>query len=116
MPVKSLITSPQSGVRHKLGQPLTVHGHAWAGDRSVQQLEWSIDFGQTWHGAELQAPANRLAWQNWDAEVHFTGSGYYELWARATDEAGISQPMILPGWNPKGYLNNATHRIAVYVA
>jgi len=23
--------------------------------------------------------------------------------------------MILPGWNPKGYLNNACHRIAIKV-
>ena len=26
------------------------------------------------------------------------------------------QPMLVPGWNPKGYLNNACHRIAVQVA
>jgi hypothetical protein len=25
------------------------------------------------------------------------------------------QPMVVPGWNPKGYLNNAAHRIAVMV-
>ena len=33
----------------------------------------------------------------------------------ATDSNGRSQPMVVPGWNPKGYLNNATHRIAVRV-
>ncbi len=38
-----------------------------------------------------------------------------EIWARATDDLGIAQPMVLPGWNPKGYLNNACHRVAVYV-
>jgi hypothetical protein len=41
--------------------------------------------------------------------------GYYEVWARATDSEGRAQPMVVPGWNPKGYLNNATHRIAVKV-
>ncbi|MDX1555780.1 MAG: sulfite oxidase, partial [Xanthomonadales bacterium] len=116
MPVKSLITSPRNGVRHASGTPLALHGHAWAGDRAVQRLDWSIDFGQTWHAADLAPPANRLAWQNWDAAVDFPGPGYFEVWARATDEAGVSQPMVLPGWNPKGYLNNATHRIAVYVS
>jgi sulfite oxidase len=25
------------------------------------------------------------------------------------------QPMLVPGWNPKGYLNNAMQRIAVKV-
>lgn len=115
MPVKSLITAPRSGTVHPAGQPLALHGHAWAGDRRVRRLEWSIDFGQSWHDAVLAAPANRFAWQNWDASVGFPKPGYYEVWARATDDAGVSQPMVVPGWNPKGYLNNATHRIAVYV-
>ncbi len=116
MPVKSLITMPQSGIRHEIGTPLALHGHAWAGDRVVSRLDWSIDFGQTWQPAELGAAANRLAWHNWNARVRFPQPGYYEVWARATDEQGIAQPMVLPGWNPKGYLNNAAHRVAVYVA
>lgn len=115
MPVKSIITAPRSGVRHSTGAPLSLHGHAWAGDRSVSRLEWSINFGQTWNDASLDAPVNRLAWQNWDADIVFERPGYYEVWARATDDAGVSQPMVVPGWNPKGYLNNATHRVAVYV-
>jgi hypothetical protein len=49
------------------------------------------------------------------ATVDFPKPGYYEVWARATGSDGIAQPMILPGWNPKGYLNNACHRIAVKV-
>ncbi len=48
--------------------------------------------------------------------VTFPEPGYYEIWARAVDSAGRSQPMVLPGWNPRGYLNNACHRIAVQVA
>ena len=50
-----------------------------------------------------------------NADVEFPQIGYYEVWARATDDQGRSQPMVLPGWNPKGYLNNACHRIAVQV-
>lgn len=113
MPVKSLITAPRSGVTVSAGEPLQLRGHAWAGDLRVAQLHTSIDFGQTWAPATLSAPVNRLAWQHFSAQVRFPGPGYYELWARATDELGRSQPMILPGWNPRGYLNNACHRIAV---
>ncbi|MEL6845807.1 MAG: molybdopterin containing oxidoreductase, partial [Bacteroidota bacterium] len=51
----------------------------------------------------------------WQAEIQFPQKGYYEVWARATDSAGVSQPMIVPGWNPRGYLNNACHRIAIKV-
>ena len=48
-----------------------------------------------------------------NAEV--SAPGYYEVWVKATESEGKSQPMIVPGWNPKGYLNNACHRIAVQV-
>ena len=47
--------------------------------------------------------------------MNFPAQGYYEVWARATDSEGRSQPMVLPGWNPKGYLNNSMHRVAVRV-
>ncbi len=114
MPVKSLITHPQTGLRLPLDESLTVRGHAWAGDLAVERVELSIDFGATWRAAELEAPANRLAWQHFSAHVDLPQRGYYEIWARATDTAGVAQPMLLPGWNPKGYLNNATHRVAVY--
>ncbi|MEM9058190.1 MAG: molybdopterin-dependent oxidoreductase, partial [Pseudomonadota bacterium] len=115
MPVKSLITAPRSGLALPRGKALAVRGHAWAGDRAVAAVAVSIDFGATWQPAALEAPPNRLAWQRWSARVAFPMAGYYEVWARATDTAGIAQPMVLPAWNPKGYLNNACHRIAVQV-
>ncbi len=115
MPVKSLITFPRSGVSIRQGAPIPIRGHAWAGDLEVRRMYTSIDFGATWQRARLERPANRLAWQHWTAEVEFPQSGYYEIWARAEDETGRSQPMVLPGWNPRGYLNNACHRIAVQV-
>lgn len=115
MPVKSLITYPKSGAIIKKGQSLNIRGHAWAGELEVIKMEYSIDFGSTWQTCSIDKPANRLAWQQFSASVNFPKSGYYEVWARATDSNNKSQPMILPGWNPKGYLNNACHRIAVKV-
>ncbi len=115
MPVKSLISWPRSGLVHRLDKKLPVRGHAWAGDDTVKDLQISINFGQTWEPAALRKPANPLAWQRFNAEVRFPKAGYYEVWARATDSRGQSQPMVLPGWNPRGYLNNACHRIAVKV-
>ncbi|MEM1260994.1 MAG: sulfite oxidase [Pseudomonadota bacterium] len=113
MPVKSLITSPASGATAPVGRALTIAGHAWAGDRRVKRVELSTDFGSTWQRVRLDKPANRLAWQHFRGQVVLPVAGYYEVWARATDAAGASQPMLVPGWNPKGYLNNACHRIAV---
>jgi len=115
MPVKSLITWPKSGLQVALSDFLRIRGHAWAGDRRVQKVFTSIDFGATWKNAKLRKPVNRLAWQHWSASVKFPEAGYYEIWARAVDESGVSQPVVIPGWNPRGYLNNACHRIAVMV-
>lgn len=98
-----------------MSRSLTVRGKAWAGDLSVSRIEVSIDFGSSWQAASVKGPANRLAWQPWKASVRFPQQGYYEVWARATDSEGRMQPMTLPGWNPRGYLNNACHRIAVKV-
>ena len=115
MPVKSLITYPKTGATLKEGKRLNIRGHAWSGELKVAKMEYSIDFGSTWNSCSLEAPANRLAWQHFKASITFPKKGYYEVWARATDSKGIAQPMVLPGWNPKGYLNNACHRIAVKV-
>jgi hypothetical protein len=82
----------------------------------VAAVHTSIDYGASWQEAVLEPPANRFAWQRWSARIRFPGPGYFEIWARATDTGGRAQPMVLPAWNPRGYLNNACHRIAVEVA
>ncbi len=115
MPVKSLITQPRSGAVIRRGGNLTIKGHAWAGELEVSKMEYSIDFGSTWSDCTLEPAVNRLAWQQFSAVVPFKRNGYYEVWARATDSEGRAQPMVLPGWNPKGYLNNACHRVAVKI-
>jgi len=115
MPVKSLITYPKSGVILEKGRALHIRGHAWAGELEVSSMDYSIDFGATWQTCTLEKPVNRLAWQHFEAEISFPKAGYYEVWARATDSNKSAQPMLLPGWNPKGYLNNACHRIAIKV-
>ncbi len=115
MPVKSLVTYPKTGAMIQEGSPLEIRGHAWAGDLEVTQMHCSIDFGASWLECQLNLPKNKLAWQNWNTNVKFPRAGYYEVWARATDSQGKMQPMVVPGWNPRGYLNNACHRIAIKV-
>ncbi|RDE22657.1 molybdopterin containing oxidoreductase [Motiliproteus coralliicola] len=113
MPVKSLITYPANNAVS--GLETEVRGHAWSGDRTVKKLEISIDFGATWQTAELDSPVNDGAWQNWLAKVKFPQSGYFEVWARATDSEGVMQPFAI-NWNPKGYLNNTMHRVGLNVS
>jgi DMSO/TMAO reductase YedYZ molybdopterin-dependent catalytic subunit len=116
MPVKSVITFPQSGVTLPKGQgTLEVRGQAWAGDNVVAAMHVTADFGASWVKADLQKPANPFAWQRWKANVKLPAHGYYEIWARATDDKGEMQPFAV-AWNPRGYANNAMHRIALRVA
>lgn len=113
MPVKSLITSPENGAT--AGKAVEVRGHAWSGDRTIARVDVSMDFGATWMQAELDDPVNSGAWQNWRTGLEFPQSGYYEVWARATDSAGEMQPFAI-NWNPKGYLNNTMHRVGLRVS
>ena len=115
MPVKSMITSPRSGETLSPGQStLRLRGHAWAGDSAVTKVELSNDFGNSWSEAPLAPLMNPFSWATWEGDVSFPTHGYYEIWARATDDQGRVQPFSV-SWNPKGYLNNAMHRIAVLI-
>ncbi|MEL7427338.1 MAG: sulfite oxidase [Bacteroidota bacterium] len=116
MPIKSLITFPKTGATIRLDQELPIRGHAWVGQGAVHKVSYSIDFGASWQECSLEDAANPYAWQHFSARIRFPEKGYYEVWAKATDTNGIAQPMLLPGWNPRGYLNNACHRIAIRIA
>ena len=116
MVVKSLITSPESGFKLPKGErSVLVRGHGWAGDNTVSRLDLSIDFGVHWIQAKLDSPPNPYAWQRFSQTVRLPQHGYYEIWARATDDQGRMQPFAI-AWNPKGYMNNSMHRISVYAS
>lgn len=113
--IKSLITKPQSEMVVKVGTPVKVRGHAWAGENKVDKVYISTDFGIRWQETRLIQPANRYAWYHWGTEITFGNKGYYEIWARAFDDKGNAQPFRQP-WNPKGYLGNAIHRIPIMMS
>jgi Mo-co oxidoreductase dimerisation domain len=79
----------------------------------VSAVDVSFDFGASWQAAELEEAGNPFAWQNWRAAIELPRAGYCELWARATDD-GRMQPFAV-AWNPRGYISNAIHRIALTV-
>ena len=115
MPVKSLITNPQTGTALAAGATgVEVRGQAWAGDNAVSTVHVTGDFGASWVKATLSPPPNPHSWQRWTATVPLPGHGYYEIWARATDDQGRMQPFGIT-WNAKGYLNNSMHRISVTI-
>ena len=114
MPVKSLITYPATG--HRAEARDAGGARARLGRRAdgrcgpaLHRLWRDLD---SRHARRAGEPA-RLA--ELASRHRVPGPGYYEIWARATDSEGVSQPHAI-AWNPKGYLNNAMHRVAVTVS
>jgi sulfite oxidase len=117
MPVRSIITSPANGTSFgKEVREVKLRGAAWAGDLTVRQVDVSVDYGATWHSAQLEGAKNPYDWQRWTATARVPSEGYYEIWTRATDAKGIMQPHIAGNWNPQGYGANPMHRVAIRIA
>jgi sulfite oxidase len=112
MPVKSLITRPLAGARLR-AIATVIAGAAFAGERTVRAVEVSTDGGATWRAARVAPSPGIGAWQRfelpWQPEP-----GQHRLLARATDDAGVTQP-ARPVWNPGGYLWNGWDEIACEV-
>lgn len=92
-----------------------VQGRAWSGRSAVKRVEFSADGGRTWGNAKLDAPVGPYGWTQWSYEW-FAKPGQYELWVRATDAAGNTQPINEDEvWNYGGYGVNVVQRVPVIV-
>jgi DMSO/TMAO reductase YedYZ molybdopterin-dependent catalytic subunit len=115
--VKSLMAPPgmpdwYTGRRLLDKGQVEIAGRAWSGAGvAVQRVELAVD-GE-WRAAELEAPADRFAWQRWRASWD-AAPGEHELACRATDALGAVQPLA-PDWNVGGMGNNAVQRVEVTV-
>ena len=112
--VKSLITQPQASLEFNAGTPIKVRGHAWGSENRIDKVMVSTDFGLQWQETQLIQPSNKYAWSHWETELALVNRGYYEIWARASDDTVTAQPFTQP-WNPKGYLGNVIHRVPISI-
>ncbi|HEX2110382.1 MAG TPA: molybdopterin-dependent oxidoreductase [Gaiellaceae bacterium] len=96
------------------GARVVAEGYAVAGgERTVERVEISPDGGATWTAASLAERPRPGVWRLWRAELEL-GPGAGEVAVRAWDSAGETQPTDDAGvWNPKGYMNDAWHRVPV---
>jgi hypothetical protein len=93
MQVKAEIARPAQYEVLPAGAPYRVFGAAWSGESGVAQVEVSADGGQSWHLANLLGAAVPYTWRFWEyAWPTPTQPGRYHLAARATDQAGHTQP------------------------
>lgn len=111
MPVRAIVTFPADGFETQADRALSIRGHAWSGHVPVDYADVSINGGETWHRATLAPIRDRFAWRRF-AIVLMPPPGRLDILARATDVAGHSQPLRSVPWNPRGYCNNATHRVS----
>ncbi len=117
MPVRSVITFPADGTRLPAGtKKLDLRGQAWSGEADIKTVDISTDYGVSWKPAKVDPAPNKYAWQRFTAAVDLPSAGYYEVWAKATDAKGVTQPFVAGNWNPQGYGANPINRIRVLVA
>jgi DMSO/TMAO reductase YedYZ molybdopterin-dependent catalytic subunit len=97
------------------GEPLTLTGRSWSGTSRIERVDVSIDAGQTWTSARLHGPGGGGTWTRWRVSLAGQPAGPAQLWARATDADGRTQPATVP-FNTNGYLFGAIVRHPVQVA
>lgn len=103
--IKSSLALPWEAVLTEGSQ--IIRGVARSPQAKIAKVEWSSDSGEHWSEARLIQPILEYAWVqfefSWDAPV-----GRQTLMTRATDEAGRTQPMMMP-FNEQGYMFNRVY-------
>jgi DMSO/TMAO reductase YedYZ molybdopterin-dependent catalytic subunit len=77
-------------------------GVAYAGDRGISNVEISVDGGKTWKAAELKKALSKLTWTLWAYDWHPPSTGAFDVYARATDGAGVVQTSVVTDTFPNG--------------
>jgi DMSO/TMAO reductase YedYZ molybdopterin-dependent catalytic subunit len=117
MKINTRIFAPLDGAQVRASAPVIVKGVAWNdGAAPITSVELSLDQGRTWVAAVLSSAASPYAFREWKGAIEL-GPGRHELWSRAVDALGRTQPLdgsLL--WNPSGYAWNAVERVTITAA
>jgi DMSO/TMAO reductase YedYZ molybdopterin-dependent catalytic subunit len=109
MPVRSFLISPDGSDKIPAGFPLELQGIAFSGTGGVKKVEVSDDNGKTWHEARLGGDFGEYSFRTWQFAWTAKQPGSYQIFVRATDGSGNTQPAETV-WNPGGYLWNRIER------
>lgn len=102
---EAIIVTPKNRSRLGLGL-IDVWGWAWA-NNGVERVEISADGGVTWLSTSLEQ-RRQWSWQRFSAQWAPRARGSVRLMARATDTAGVVQPLKRA--------RNAVHAVMVRIA
>ncbi|NPD05955.1 sulfite oxidase [Nocardioides sp. zg-1308] len=95
---------------------VTLTGRSWSGAARIARVSVSLDDGRSWRPAVLDRRSRRdQGWTQWSVRWGNPRPGVHHLLARATDEAGRTQPLEA-AVNSQGYFFDAVVRHPVEVA
>jgi hypothetical protein len=84
---------------------------AWSGAAPIARVEVSVGEGD-WQEARLEGDSQRGNWHRWELITRLDQTGASDMRARATDQAGHTQPERAE-WNNLGYGNNSIQRVPI---
>jgi sulfane dehydrogenase subunit SoxC len=116
MGVKSIITSPSTGLNLREPGLYEISGLAWSGQGRVARVEVSADGGRTWADAALSEPVLSKSFTRFRMAWRWNG-GPAVLKSRAIDETGAVQPtrdtLVAEFGERQNYHNNGIQAWAV---
>lgn len=101
--IMSVVFAPLPGQTVEAGE-VELNGVAWNdGVVPLSEIRVSLDQGATWMLTDIERPESPYAWHHWKKRVSVP-PGSHEVWVRAVDAWGRSQPVDgLSTWNPGGW-------------
>jgi DMSO/TMAO reductase YedYZ molybdopterin-dependent catalytic subunit len=114
--IMSVVFAPLLGQTVKAGK-VDLTGVAWNdGVVPLTEVSVSLDQGKSWQATEVDNSDGPYAWHHWQKSVQLE-PGTHEVWVRATDAWGRTQPLNgLSTWNPGGWDWHGVDRVRFKVA
>jgi DMSO/TMAO reductase YedYZ molybdopterin-dependent catalytic subunit len=75
-----------------MGKQATIRGRAFAGNRGIQRVDYSLDDGKSWQEARIDYPGTHLTWTFWSFTWVPESQGEFTIVSRAVD--GTGEPQI----------------------
>lgn len=97
-----------------VGKRATIRGRAFAGNRGIQRVDYSLDDGATWHESRIDYAGTNLTWTFWSFDWVPEMSGDYTIVSRAIDGTGEPQIEERRSIVPQGA--TGLHRVVATVA
>lgn len=85
-----------------IGKTVEIKGRAFAGNRGIRSVEFTVDDGKTWAPAEIYYPGTDLTWSLWQFEWTPEKAGEFTVFTRAVDGIGDPQPGDVRSYIPDG--------------